>query len=159
MHWQRKATVGVVLLASGVACAEGGCAPTVQAAVAGFRTNADVGAREGFRVESVRMDRVHGKAWAIVGDCEDSAKPHVAVLLPDVRTGALDEVAMIRAGERVSVVAGGDLHMQLSGIAEESGVAGKQIRVRLDAAVLGHGGAGAELRTRVVKEGIVEMMQ
>lgn len=159
MHWQRKATVCVVLLASGAACAEGGCAPTVQAAVAGFRTNADAGPREGFRVESVRMDRVHGRAWAIVGDCKDSAKPHVAVLLPDVRMGALDEVAMIRAGERVSVVANGESHMQLAGVAEESGAAGKQIRVRLNAAVLGHSGAGAELRTRVVKEGIVEMME
>lgn len=154
--------VAMLLLAPGVwasASVQRGCAPTVQAAVDGLLANARSEGRNGFRVEDVRVDRVRGRAWAIVADCGDASRPHTAVVLPRVDAKWLDQPAAVHAGDHVTVVAGGESRMELTGITEESAAVGGEVRVRLDRGILGDAEDVARLRARVVKQGVVEIVR
>lgn len=145
--------------------ADMGCAPTAEAAVAQLLTHdASAADAKGFRVEAVRLDRVHKHAWAMVKSCSNPAMPAVAIELP--RTAAVaseirKEQPLVHAGERVVVLSqSGDSRMRLTGVAEENGVLEQRIRVRLDASILGSAGqVGAQLRCDVVKDGVVEVVE
>ena len=137
----------------------GGCAPTVEAAVESFPAKASVADSRGFRVEDVRVDRIHGRAWAIVGDCSDVARPRVAVALRHMDLAALTEQVAVHAGEHVLIQADGASRMELRGTAKESGAIGKEIGVRLEAGLFGDAQDAAELHGRVVKAGVVEMIR
>ena len=113
---------------------------------------------QGYRVRAVRWDPLQQQNWAVVERCEHPELPAVAVLtkLPgpftvspvEVASQRLDLVAgetasasVIRANSAVSVVKTGDMvrlwkaderaHIELVGTAEENGVVGARVRVRL----------------------------
>lgn len=141
------------------------CAPTAEAAVARLLAHDAGGVDDrGFRVEWVRLDRVRKNAWAMVKSCSEPGNPAVAIELP--RTFAVtsvvrEEQPVVHAGERVVVLSRTqDSTMQLMGTAEENGAVEQEIRVRLDASVLGSAGQmGAQLRCDVVKDGVVEVVE
>jgi hypothetical protein len=138
-----------------------GCAPTAEAAVAHLLSDTDAGrAANGFRVDAVRLDRVHARAWAMVASCESPAAPRVAVALPGEAIASVAQrgEALVHAGERVVVVSAAGSHMQLEGWAEESGAQKQQVRVRLDSSVMGDG-VGARMKCVVVRAGVVEAVR
>lgn len=140
-----------------------GCAATAEAAVAHLIEDTDAGREaNGFRVEAVRVDRVHARAWAMVASCESPSKPLVAVALPGSVTASVAQRAdaVVHVGERVTVVSGGaGSHMELKGWAEESGAEKQEIRVRLDSSVMGDSAAAARMRCVVVRPGVVEVVR
>lgn len=139
-----------------------GCAATAEAAVTHLLEDSDAGrAANGFRVDDVRVDHVHARAWAMVASCASPARPLVAIALPQeaVASVALREDAIVHVGDRVTIVSGGaGSHMELRGWAEEAGARDATIVVRLDASVMG-GGVAARMHARVKSPGVVEVVR
>ncbi len=139
-----------------------GCAPTAEAAVARMLARVEGGnVAEGFRVASIRVDRVRGQRWAMVESCAQPATPMRAIVLPNEDVPGDDVVnARVRIGERVVVVQrGADSQMELSGIAESSAAMGEAVRVRLPRLSEDMSVAAPEIRCRVVGQGTVEALR
>ena len=166
MSWYRRwllklAGVGVgALLASNYAmgmdlgaCGSGGGAAMGSVAM-------HLGARSSERVVEVRRDSLLDAKWAVLVDCDHPEWPARMVLLgkdatevkPQVRqVSAVRAVAMVvRVGETVRVwERDGMTSIETTGIAEQSGAAGKRIEVRLL-----RSGMNSEDRERLV-EGVI----
>ena len=155
--------LGLLVGPAHAAAVSRGCSATVQQAAAQMASGeSNTGEQTGFRVEHVRVDRVQGGVWAMVGSCADPARPLVAVKLPESagRQVAASREIVIHAGERVRVIQrSGDSHMELSGSADDAGAVGAAVRVRLDSGLFGGDGVAAHVRGRVVKAGVVEVDQ
>ena len=98
-------------------------------------------------VVAVRRDSVSGSTWALMVDCEHPERPARMVLMADksaavgevkgavgVRSVRVETVApmVVRAGETVRLWSqDGVSRLETTGVAQESGAAGRRIRVRL----------------------------
>jgi Chaperone for flagella basal body P-ring formation len=98
-------------------------------------------------IVSVKRDSLLSLQWAVMVDCEHPERPARMVLLSDnaavaggikgaveVRSVSVEPVApvLVRAGETVRLWSqDGVTRIETTGVAQESGAAGKQIRVRL----------------------------
>jgi hypothetical protein len=104
---------------------------------------AAAGAPAGVRVISVKQDAVLGSRWGLMVDCAHPERPSRWVLLTasdelKVETKVQSVVAavrrpmVVRAGETVRAWSqDGVASIETSGVAEQSGVAGARIQVRL----------------------------
>ncbi len=97
-------------------------------------------------IVSVKRDSLLSLQWAVTVDCEHPERPARMVLLRDnaaaadgvkaaeVRSVRVEPVAtmLVRAGETVRLWSQDDVtRLETTGVAQESGAAGKQVRVRL----------------------------
>ena len=102
-----------------------------------------VGAPASMRVISVRQDALLGSRWGLMVDCAHPERPSRWVLLTgDAKlkgetkvqsvTAAVREPMAVRAGEMVKAWRQDKMtSIETSGVAEQSGVAGTRIQVRL----------------------------
>jgi hypothetical protein len=102
-----------------------------------------VGASASMRVVSVRQDALLGSRWGLMVDCAHPERPSRWVLLMgDAKlksemkvqsvTAAVRGSMVVRAGETVKAWRqDGMTSIETSGVAEQSGVAGTRIQVRL----------------------------
>ena len=102
-----------------------------------------VGADASMRVVSVRQDLLLGSRWGLMVDCAHPERPSRWMLLPDdeklkveLQVQSVTAVArrpmVVRAGETVKAWRqDGMASIETSGVAEQSGVAGARIQVRL----------------------------
>jgi hypothetical protein len=137
-----------------------GCAPTAEAAVAHLLTNsAGTDGSNGFRIDTIRVDAVQNKRWAVVVSCADPSRPHRAILLPqlaNVSARLAEQSIAVHTGDAVTVISRGqDSAMTLHGTAVEAGFVGRAIRVRLQLA-LGDS-PDTDVSAVVVQPGVVEV--
>ena len=135
-----------------------GCAPTAESAVSHLLSN-DVagGSATGFKVVAVRRDTLRRRSWAMVASCSDASRPMVAIELADTAL-LLAPQQQVRIGDRVAVKQDGEQsHMELAGVAEDSGIAQDLIRVRLSG--FSSESAAPVIRCRVVSKDVVEVAQ
>lgn len=140
-----------------------GCAPTAEAAVAHLLAKTSPAEDEGgFRVASVRVDRVRSRSWAMIASCTDATRPLLAVELPMfvAEPAWAAEKSVIHAGECVRVISrNGSSTMELTGTAEGSAALHGPVKVRLNMSLMGADRAGAELQGEAVEAGVVEVLQ
>ena len=126
-----------------------GCAPTPSEAANPYRLSAasePLGVETGYRVIAMRWDPLLQQRWAMVVRCGHPEFPVLAVRfadrreeitkstssLPNGKSTNTTSLPVIRAGDRVSLwSADHNLRIDTSGIAENSGSEGDNVRVRL----------------------------
>jgi len=135
-----------------------GCAPTAESAVSHLLSNdAASGSATGFKVVAVRRDPLRRRSWAMVASCSDTSQPMVAIELAETAM-PLAPQQQVRIGDRVAVKQEGEQsRMELTGVAEDSGIAQDLIRVRLSG--LSSESAAPIIRCRVVSRYVVEVAQ
>jgi hypothetical protein len=94
----------------------------------------------GYRVRSMRYDTVLNQQWAVVANCGHPERPTIALPVGSIRTNLLAathdmndaRVAVVHAGEIVQAwQQGPTLRLEVAGRAEESGIIGSRIRIRV----------------------------
>ena len=135
-----------------------GCAPTAESAVLRLLSNnLASGSATGFKVVTVRKDPLRRRSWAMVASCSDASRPMVAIELADTMMPLVPQ-QQVRIGDRVAVKQDGEeSHMELTGVAEDSGTLQDLIRVRLSG--LSSESAAPVIRCRVVGREVVEVAQ
>lgn len=144
----RVISLCIALLACGPAWAfDIGCARTPQLAVRMTRAAATEQMslqEDGYRAQSMRFDPVLDRQWAVIAICGHPERPTFSVPVDspaEDRSGnALRGKAVIR-DQRTAVVHAGDLvqawrqepniRIEVAGRAEESGIVGSHVRVRM----------------------------
>lgn len=95
---------------------------------------------KGYRVASVRWDPVLQQSWATVVNCGHPERPGISLRTKEAgqRPAALsaevheEQSPLVRAGDVVELWRQEDLlRIEVSGVAEQSGMMGQTIRVRL----------------------------
>ncbi len=156
MHWKRWAAIGIVSAVPagagwGQVVPQTGCASTPAAAIEAARAGLIAASQgTGFRVESVRWDAAQRQTWAVIRSCDHAERPAL-VMLADLPHGASvaqpgsaalplsaqiaqsnTAVAVVHAGEVVRLWrADTQAHIELVATAEENGVVGAKVRLRL----------------------------
>jgi hypothetical protein len=144
----RNVSLSLTLLAGAPALAfDVGCARTPQLAVRithAVATKQMSLQEDGYRVQSMRYDPVLDRQWAVIAICGHPERPTFSVPVDspaaDRSENALRGKAVIR-DQRAAVVHAGDLvqawqqepnlRIEVAGRAEESGIIGSHVRVRV----------------------------
>jgi hypothetical protein len=124
----------------------------------------------GFRLEELRRDRMLNKRWAIVRSCDHPERPAMTVAMglddasQPVATQASEPLQapsytapVVRAGATVRLVGGnGNLHLEMTGVAQSNGALGQQIQVRLVSLTTNNEAAARILTGTVRSAGVLE---
>lgn len=157
------AALGVASTCAATPIRSVGCAPTAEAAVTRMLARVDGGeSPEGYRVASIRVDRIRGQRWALVASCAAPSAPMRAIALPKDAVVVLDGTIgrVVKIGDRVTVVKQtADSSMELTGVAEAGGEKGESIRVRLPKLSDDTNDAAPEIQCRILGQGVVEALR
>lgn len=156
MQRRRGAAIGMVSAAlcgvcRGQATPQAACASTPAGAIEAARAGrAAASQTTGFRVESVRWDATQRQTWAVIRSCDHAERPALAMLADLPHNAAVSTtssgsvpasaqiaqvntaVVVVHAGDVVRLWrADGQAHIELMATAEQNGVVGAKVRLRL----------------------------